>query len=296
MRLDPVSLKLFVTIVETGTISAAAEQEHIAASAVSRRISDLEAVLKVSLLQRTNKGIEPTSAGLTLLNLARGILHSLDDVVSQMSEFSAGLRGHVRVAANLSSLTQFLPASIKSFLAIHPQVQIHLEEMISTRVTKAVAENRADIGLFAKVPMGEYEVETYPFRIDNLVVVVPKEHSLSENAKVRFVDALEYDFVGLHTGSAINLQLIKAATDLERTARMRIQVTSYEALCLMVETGLGIGFLPDAVARRYVGVLDLKLLALDETWATRELMLCVRSSESLPVAARKMFEFLRQGK
>lgn len=292
MRLDPVSLKLFVTIVETGTIAAAAQQEHIAASAVSRRISELEAALKVTLLQRTNRGIEPTAAGLALLNLARGVLHSLDEVALQMGEFSAGLRGQVRVAANLSSITQFLPGEIKGFLAIHPQVQIHLEEMISTRVTRAVAENRADIGVFAKVPMAGQEVEIYPFRIDRLAVLVPRGHPLAGRAQVRFAETLDYDFVGLHTGSAINLQLIKAATELERTARMRIQVTSYEALCLMVETGLGIGILPEAVARRYVGILDLALLALDEPWSAREIMLCVRAQAALPVAARKLFEYL----
>lgn len=293
MRLDPVSLKLFVTIVETGTIAAAAEREHVAASAVSRRISDLEAALKTTLLRRTNKGVEPTDAGIALLNLARGVLHSLDEIAAQMAEYSAGVRGQVRVAANLSAITQFLPGEIKQFLAQHPQVQIHLEELISTRVTKAVAENQADIGIFAHVPFGQ-EVETYPYRSDHLVVIAPRDHPLAGRSAVRFAETLDYDCVGLHTGSAINLQLVKSATELERTVRMRIQVTSYEALCLMVETGLGVGFLPEAVARRYLGTLDIVQIGLDEAWAERELKLCVRARAALPVAARLLLDHLRQ--
>lgn len=294
MRLDPVSLKLFVSIVETGTISAAAEREHVAASAVSRRISDLETTLKTTLLRRTNKGVEPTAAGLALLNLARGVLHSLDEIAAQMAEYSTGVRGQVRVAANLSAITQFLPSEIKQFLGLHPQVQIHLEELISTTVTKAVAENQADIGIFANVPFGQ-AVETYRYHRDHLVLITPRDHPLAVRGHANFAEALDYEFVGLHVGSAINLQLVKAATDLDRTVRMRIQVTSYEALCLMVETGLGIGVLPEAVARRYLGTLDIAQLRLDEPWAERELKLCVRSYAALPVAARLLLDHLRHG-
>ncbi|MBL8472834.1 MAG: LysR family transcriptional regulator [Rhodocyclaceae bacterium] len=293
MRLDPVSLKLFVAVVETGTIAAAAEREHTAASAISRRISDLEAILKTSLLRRTNKGVEPTASGLALLNLARGVLHSLDEIGVQMADYSTGVRGQVRVAANLSAITQFLPGEIKQFLVMHPQVQVHLEELISTRVTKAVAENQADIGIFAHVPYGQ-DVETYPYRSDHLVLIAPRGHPLAERTHVCFDEALEYEFVGLHTGSAINLQLVKAATELERTVHMRIQVTSYEALCLMVETGLGLGVLPEAVARRYLGTLGIVRIALDEPWAERELKLCARSYSALPVAARLLLDHLRQ--
>lgn len=292
MRLDPVSLKLFVAIAETGTIAAAAEREHVAASAVSRRISDLEGALKTTLLRRTNKGVEPTAAGLALVNLARGVLHSLDEVAVQMAEYATGLRGQVRVAANLSAITQFLPGEIRRFLALHPQVQIHLEELISTRVTKAVAENQADIGIFAYGPYGQ-EVETYPYRHDQLVLITPRGHPLAGRGAVRFAQTLDYDCVGLHTGSAINLQLVKAATDMDRTVRIRIQVTSYEALCLMVETGLGVGFLPEAVARRYLGILAIEQVRLDEPWAERELRLCVRSYAALPVAARLLLDHLR---
>jgi DNA-binding transcriptional LysR family regulator len=291
MRLDPVSLRLFVSVVETGTILAAAEREHVAASAASRRISELEATLKTTLLDRTNKGVVPTAAGLALVNLARGVLHNLDEIGTQMAEYASGLRGQVRIAANVSAITQFLPAEIKAFLEAHPGVDIHLEEMISTRVQKAVAENQADVGLFAPVQFG-HDVETYPYHVDRLVLIVPVDHALAARSEVRLDDVLDFDFVGLHTGSAINLLLVKAATELDRPLRMRIQVTSYEALCLMVETGIGVGFLPEAVARRYADTLAIRLVQLDEPWADRELKLCVRSYVALPPAARMLVDHL----
>lgn len=90
MRLDPTSLKLFVSVIEEGTIAAAAEREHIAASALSKRLSELEGILHTQLLARSNKGIAPTAAGIALLNLARGVLHDLDEVYSEMREYSSG--------------------------------------------------------------------------------------------------------------------------------------------------------------------------------------------------------------
>jgi DNA-binding transcriptional LysR family regulator len=293
MKLDPVSLRLFVHIVEEGSIAAAAAREHIAASAVSKRISDLEEVLKTQLLARTNKGVEATSAGIALANLARGVLHEMDEIFAQMSEYASGVRGHVRVMANISAINQFLPAELKSFLSEHAQVQIHLEENISAAIAKAVFENAADIGIFTMMPHGQ-NLEVFPYHADELVLIVPKQHPLARRSSASFIDTLEFDYVGLHTGSAINLQLIKAAAELEKTVRIAIQVTSYEALCLMVETGLGIGILPRAVAERYTKVLDVRAIALNEDWARRELKICVRSFAALPVAAQLLVNHLKQ--
>lgn len=99
MRLDPTSLKLFVCVVEEGTIAAAAERSHSAAAAVSKRVSELEAVLRTQLLTRTNKGVEPTAAGSALLNIARRALHELDEVCGQrqpLATQSIGWRGDGR--------------------------------------------------------------------------------------------------------------------------------------------------------------------------------------------------------
>ncbi len=293
MKLDPVSLRLFVDIVETGSISAAAERSHTAASAVSKRISDLEAILKTQLLARTNKGVEATAAGIALANMARSVLHEMDEIVAQMSEYATGVRGHVRIMANISAITQFLPRAIKSFLAQHPEVQIHLQEDISTAITKGVAENVADIGIFTMMSHG-HSLEVFPYRDDELVLIAPSGHALARQSSVAFASTLDYAFVGLHADSAINLQLIKAANDLGKTMRTTIHVTSYDALCFMVETGLGIGIMPRAVAEPYRRTLGIAVLSLDEPWARRQLKICVRSLAALPVAAQLLVAHLRQ--
>ncbi|MES3012314.1 MAG: LysR family transcriptional regulator [Pseudomonadota bacterium] len=95
LRLDPRSLRLFVSVVERGSIAAAAQQGHIAPAAVSKRMSELEAQLRTPLLARTYKGAQATPAGLALLNLARRVLVDLDDIALQMRDWSGGTRGQV---------------------------------------------------------------------------------------------------------------------------------------------------------------------------------------------------------
>lgn len=105
-------------------------------------------------------------------------------------------------------------------------------------------------------------------------------------------EALAYDFVGAHTGSAINGVLTRSAAQLDLPLKLRIQVTSYDALCLMVAAGLGVGVLPRQSAALYQGSLPIQALRLDEPWAQRELVLCLRHYASLPPVARALVDHL----
>lgn len=294
MKLDPVSLRLFVAVMEENAIARAAAREHIAASAASRRLADLEQSLAVSLFTRSNRGMEPTPAAFALLNLARGVLNDLDGIASQMRDYGAGVRGQVRVVANISAITQFLPGELQSFMATHPHVQVQLQEQISTSIAHSVAENAADVGILNHGSYGE-QVTLLPYREDELVVAVPAGHALARRRSLRFADILPFDLVGMHTGSAINNLLMRNAAELEMPIKLRIQVTSYDAQCLMVAAGLGVGVLPLGSAQIYRGALALRTIPLAEPWARRRLSLCVRSLESLSGVARLLVDHLRAG-
>lgn len=295
MRLDPVSLRLFVAVLEEGSIAAAAQREHIAAAAVSKRISELEELLDTALLTRSNKGVEATAAGNALRNMARAALNELENIQASMKHFASGVRGHVRVYANISTITQFLPQSIRTFLAVHPEVQIQLEEKISIHMPRQVMENEADICVFTEgAPSPGLEV--FPYREDKLVVITPWEHPLARRKSITIADTLEHDWVGLHTGSLVTGAAIQAASRLNRSLKIRIQVTSYDALCLMVSQGLGIGLLPEAVVTPMVKPLRLRKLRLDEPWTKRRFLVGMRSYDALPPAAKLFVDHLRSGR
>ncbi len=291
MKLDPVSLRLFVAVMEEGTIAEAATREHIAASAVSKRLSELEQTLQTELFVRSNKGTEPTAAAFALLNLARGVLNELDGIFAQMSDYASGVRGQVRVYANISAITQFLPGELQSFMARYPQVQIHLQERISSVIAKAVADNAADVGILNDGQYGE-QLTLLPYHADELVVIAPAGHALTRRKSVRLAQVLDYEMVGAHPGSAMINLLTKAAAELGRPLRLRIQVSSYDALCLMVAAGMGLGVMPRKSAQLFLPSLKIRCVALDEPWAARKLVLGVRDLAALSPAVRLLVQHL----
>lgn len=291
MRLDPVSLRLFVAVMEEQAIARAAAREHIAPSAASRRLGELEHQLQVDLFGRSNRGIEPTAAAYSLLHMVRGVLHDLDSIVLQMRDFGAGVRGQVRLVANISAITQFLPGDLQRFMAAHPRVQVNLREQISTEVAKSVAENSADVGILNDGAYGE-GLALLPYREDELVVVVPTKHPLARRRSMRIEEALDHDFVGAHPGSVVNNLLSRASAELGKPLKLRMQVTSYDAMCLMVSAGLGVAVLPRGSARIYSGTLALRTVTLQEPWARRRLMLCVRSGDTPSGAAQLLVAHL----
>jgi len=292
MHIDPFSLKLFVAVVEEGTIAAAADREHIAASAVSKRISELESLFRTPLVTRTNKGVVPTDAGVTLLHLARGVLNDLSNMALQISEYSSGVRGHVRLCANISSINQFLPREIGTFMELHPQIHIHLEENVSEGIIRAVADSTADVGIVTTATQRP-DLEFYPYHNDQLIVIVPKDHALAQHKSICFSETLDYDYVGLRVGSSLHRQIVRTAENLGLPLKLRIQVGSFDALCLMVEAGLGIGIVPKGAAKPYFKGLRLHPIDLNEPWARRELKICVRTFNTLPVAAQMFVRHLQ---
>lgn len=297
MKLDPITLRLFVAVMEESTIARAAAREHIAPSAASRRLAELEDQLQVELFTRSNRGSLPTAAAYALLHMARGVLNELDGIATQMKDYAhdggTGLRGHVRVMANISSITQFLPAQLQSFLSLHPHVDVRLQERVSTDIARAVADNEADIGLLHNGGYGS-RISLRPYRRDRLAVVVPQGHALGRRRSLRLPQVVEHDLIGMHADSALNHLITRCAAEQGLQPRLRMKVTGYDALCLMVAAGLGLGILPEGSARIYMGALPLRCIRLDEPWAERQLMLCVRSQDALSPVAQLLVEHLCQ--
>ncbi len=292
-RIDLTSLQLFVAVCELGSIGRAAQQEFIAASAVSKRLSDLEAAVDAPLLYRHSRGVTLTPAGESLLHHARNVLFGLERMQGELSEYAQGVRGHVRMHANISAIVQFLPEDLGAFARLHSQIKIDLQERLSPEVLHAVSEGAADLGLchFA-ASTAEHGLQSRAYRSDELVLVVPQAHALCGRASVRFEEVLDCDIVGLHAGSSISLAMRAAAAQAGRPLRQRIQVTGLDAMCRMIDNGLGAGLLPSRAFALLQGTGRLAAVPLDEPWARRELLLVARDFAALPVTARLLAEHL----
>ena len=292
MRFDLRDLELFIAVADAGSIARAADRSHTVASAVSKRISDLEENFGTPLLVRGAKGVELTAAGHALLVRARVVLHQATGLDDEMRRHASGTRGYVRIFANISSIVEFLPTALAAFAAARPDIHVHLEEHVSSAIAAAVADGSADFGIVSELPMIS-GLTAVPFRTDELVAVLQPSHPLARRASIAFAEIVTYPFVGLHAGSSLHRLLTRAALESGVTPNWRIHVTSFDAACAMVAAGLGVSIVPRATSTPYIRSLALVGIPLTDAWAARQLFLCARNEPPLQAAALALFEHLR---
>jgi DNA-binding transcriptional LysR family regulator len=292
MRFDLIDLKLFCEVVDAGSITAGAERCALALAAASTRIRAMERSLGAPLLTRSRLGVVPTPAGLTLLKHARAMLDQGARLREALGAYAGGASGEVRLLANTNALTEFLPEALSSFLADHPHVSVDLEERLSDEIVGLVAEGVADIGIVAgTVDVGA--LATYPFRSDRFVVVTAAEHPMAKRPRVRFAEVLDYDFVGLDRTSSLQRFLAGKASREGRPLRLRVQLRSFDAVCRLVECGVGVGVVPQTTAARAAKTMALGVVELADDWAVRDLTIVVRAADELRPYARELVESLR---
>lgn len=291
MRFDLTTLNLILAIEQTRSITGGAEREHLALAAASKRVSDLEARLGVQLFERHARGVEPTEACRALVRHIRTLQATLHELESEVVEFAHGIKGHLRIAANAGSIAECLPVDLAAFSQAHPQIRISLEDLTSAEVQAAVAEGRADVGIFT-APLLDNRLETWTYRQSRLAVLVPSAHPLAQQSFVSFDDLLDYDLIGLHAGAAAQELMREQAQARGRTLNARLQVRGFDAIAQLVEAGLGVAVLPEAPADRFAKVFDVKRLRLEETWAQRDYVLGVAPQQRLPTVLQRFVDAL----
>lgn len=292
-RLDLITLQLFVAVHEEGTLTRAAAREAIAVSAASKRLMELENALGIGLFMRNAKGMALTAAGETLLHHARRMLFDVEKIGLELGEHIQGVRGYVRMLANLSAIIQFLPEDLHDFVSSHEQVKIDLEERPSNGVVQGIIDGVADIGI-CSMDTDTQSLFSVPYRQDTLAVVMRSDHPLADRDHVAFADTLDYDYVGLHAASSINIRTHAAARACGRIVRLRIHVPGFDAVCRMVQANMGIGILPQKAYELFGRSLGLTAVALSDDWSERTLLLVARDQASLSPVSCLLFEHLRR--
>lgn len=294
MRFDLTDLRLFCDVVEAGSITHGAERSRLALAAASARIRAMEDEIGAALLIRSRQGVTATPAGQTLLKHARTMLDQSARMREDLGGFAAGLSGEVRLLANTNALTEFLPEALSLFLAAHPHISVDLEERLSDEIVGLIAEGVGDVGIVAgTVDVGA--LDTFPFRSDRFVVVTPAGHPLAARGSVGFADVLDCELVGLDRASSLQRFLSAKAAREGRPLRLRVQLRSFDAVCRLVECGVGVGVVPQTTAHRAERTMALGVVELTDDWAVRDLKICVRALDGLRPYARELVESLRGG-
>jgi len=291
VEFDLIDIRLFVDVADMNSVTRGAERSNMTPPSASLRIKNIEDRMQTKLLYRSNRGVTLTPAGKAFLHHGRLMLQHAQQLQDDLREYAKGIKGHVRLRANTSAVSEFLPTVLGAFLSAHPDVSVDLVEQHTPAIIRAVTDGTAEIGIVSG-HLGTDELVTLPYREDRLVLMTPRGHVLARKKQVEFGQTLGFNHVGLGEGSALFRFLTQRAHALNATMNTRIRVGNFESLCRMIEANVGIGVIPAYVARRYSTHMDMRLVPLSDDWAKRDLCICVRSRDTLPLFAKWLLDAL----
>jgi len=285
-QVDLFTLKLFLTVVEEGQVGRAATRENIAASAATKRIQDLEEIVGVQLFERNPRGVVPTAAGVVLARHLAQVFGTFEDIRRDISEFTEGVRGTIRVASTGGIISAYLSRDIAEFARNFPLVDIDLREGNNTEVIRAASAGEVDAAVFvATTEISADEVDCVEYRSDRLVAIVPRGHLLAERQQVKVIEMLEHNLISIAPSSTLMGHVRKTAALAGVEFKPKYSVNSIYAAMGLVRVNQGVTIQPDSL----VSTQDLewvRTVPLDEPWAQRHLILGTRHGRSLSVAAK----------
>ncbi|MDW5443895.1 LysR family transcriptional regulator [Polaromonas sp. SM01] len=279
-RFDLVSIRLAVACAQTGSLTAAARDSHLALAAASRRIRELEGALGDTLFERHARGLLPTAAGRVFVKHGLTLLQTMEHLSGELADLRQGIARHISLCASSAAISQFLPTLLAQYGQLHPQVRVDLEEQVSEAVVTTLREGRADVAVFVEGP-DTTGLATRLFREDELVLVLPAKHRLAgSKTPLAFVDTLDEEWVSLTAGAAMLQKQQQTALAANRPLKLRMQVRSFDAVCHMVASGLGIAVLPKGASLPIVKGMKLAWRPLADAWAQRRLLVATAAGQN----------------
>jgi DNA-binding transcriptional LysR family regulator len=295
-RFDLIDLRLFLSIIEGGSITAGANTVHLSLAAASARVLGMEQTLASPLFIRGRRGVALTPAGLTLSKHAHLVLEQTEQLRLSLEELARNAKTQIALIGTSAAIREYLPDLLGGFLAINPQVNITVSEAVGEDAVQAVLDGLADIA-FVTDRTSVKGLESKPFVENQFALVAPIDHPLAmENLgkPISIVSGDPYDVVGLNEGSALQDSWERRASDRGVRLKYRVRVPSFESQLRLVERGVGIAMLPEATARRAAKTMAITVLPLSDPYLVRGLLICAKRFSSLSNEARDLVNMLLQ--
>jgi len=291
-RIDLFTIKLFLTAIEEGQIGRAAAREHVAASAATKRIQDLEELVGLKLFDRNARGVVPSQAGLAFARHAHVILATLDEMRRELAAYNEGVRGHVAIAAPGLLIVQFLAREIGIFTQRFPQVEVRLRQETNPDALRALVSGEVDLAVFSVSVDTDYgAIDSYECRTDRLVAVVPVDHPLARETGITLEQLLDQELIALGPMTSIMINLRHAAGNIGREPKIKYAVSNVEAARSLVGSGLGVTLQPACMLfpDEHDGV---RTIHIDGEWAERSYHVAKPRGRALGPAAEALIEQL----
>ncbi len=282
-------LRYFEAVARHRHFTRAANELHVAQSALSHQVRRLEQELGVELLRRTTRSVEPTEAGALVAAHARAVLAQTDALRGEIDELRGLVRGRLAVGAMLFGGELDIPALLARFTASFPHVEIGIREGTAQRMLDLLRDGSLDLTFALEVdpPAG---VDRLELSSEELTVVVSLDHPLAGRRPLRLSSLAGYRLIAFERGSSTRALLDAALADAGAEPPIAVEASDLTLIRSLAARGLGVAVLP----RSFVELPGPKVSFRPLSPALRmRVVLWWHSGRSLSPAARAFVEFAR---
>jgi DNA-binding transcriptional LysR family regulator len=278
-------LKYFLSVVQLGSVGAAADANFVTQPAVTLQVQKLEEEVGEKLLRRVGRRLEPTQAGRLLAEHAEAILRGLRAAQSALTGLKGLESGFLRMGNIDAASVYVLPGVYRSFHHRYPGVKIEIIVGDTTHLLEAL--RRGEVELASTVlPVDRGEFEVLPIYRDEMVLVAHPKHVLARRKNVTLRDVVDVGLIAYPPRSVTRRQIERVFAERNLTLNASMEIASPEAIKRLTQAGLGASVLPRPVVAPEIRRGTLQAVRIRSVRFQRTIGMVSRDEDSLSPPAR----------
>ncbi|QAY66403.1 LysR family transcriptional regulator [Paenibacillus protaetiae] len=286
-------LYYFVKVAKKEHVTQAAEELHVAQSAVSRQIHQLEEELNVKLFLQKGRNLQLTPVGQLFLKRAEVILADLERAVVEIHEFLDPEKGEIRLGFPHSLGVSVIPQVVASFRKLHPNVKFRFRQGMYPSLIRDMLKGEIDLAFISPFPEQYEALGGEVLLTEELYAVLPPNHPLAYEEAIHLSQLRDEVFVLFSEGYSLRPIVWEACQEAGFTPKIAFEGEETETISGLVAAGMGVSLLPEMALHQY-GALHPAKVRLLSPKVTRTIGLIHRSNEKLPLVAKVFHSFLLQ--
>ncbi len=286
------TLRYFNAVAKLGSIRKAADRLHVAPSAVSRQIAQLEHELDAVLFERSKSGVRLTAAGEVLARQSHRIFRDIDRARAGIDDLRGLRRGEVSLWVIEGFVTGLLPGILADFLRRYPAVEFKVQTASTDRITEALLEDEADIGItFNASPRAEIEtIAEFPEPVSCLVA---RDHKYAGRRSLSLDEICKEPLALPDHSFGIRQSFERTVAKHKLNPRVLVTTNSLELTNTMAVTGQFIAFKPALAVITQLGSGQLRAIPVaDAELAAARSSISVHRDRPLSHAAQEFLKLL----
>lgn len=283
----------FIEVAKREHVTEAAHHLHVAQSAISRQIANLEAELGVSLFIREGRSVKLTPVGRLFLEHAEVVIAEVDKAKQEIYEFLNPETGTIRIGFPNSLAAKTLPTVISAFRERHPSIGFQLHQGTHQSLSEAVLKGQIDLAFVSPVPKNEPEISGHTLFTENMMALLPINHPLAEHRSIILNQLRQDSFIVFRTGFALRNIIINACQQSGFKPKIAFEGEDIDTLKGLVAAGLGVALLPEITLIDIVPNDTVKI-PISQPVITRTVGIIKPKNRELAPSEQLFFDFLKE--